>query len=210
MAVETLLAEALLTLEEAKLYLNRVLDDGGVAIVPTALTVQDDELIVRMINYVTGQAELHTARKLKSRTYDVTNGYLYAEGEGSGEVDASEYPVTAVTAVEEMDSAGAVGRALNISGIRLDGGGLIRLPSDSFADGALHRIAGTAGIVPGTAQWKAITGAALRWLEVMYQDQRNHFGRGATISVGAESITPIDTPMPKDVARVFDKLRRIL
>ncbi|MEY2849601.1 MAG: hypothetical protein RI885_2268 [Actinomycetota bacterium] len=193
---ETLLTEALLSVDEAEVYLK---------ITPGTAT----ELLTRLINYVTGQFELHTLRHLKTRAY--SGNAMLVDGEGTNEIDAKEWPVTLLSAIKELALDGTVLRTLNISGARISAAGTIYLMNDVLAEGSLnHQLELTAGYVATSADWKAITGAALRYLQFMYVDQANVIGRGATISVGGESTSLPDIAMPKDVLRALAPFVRLL
>ena len=185
---EALLTEALLTLEEVKLYIGETSTDR-------------DELITRKINYATGQMESHVKvkRKLKSRASVFT-----LDGTGELEIYAPEYPVTALASAEVLDVAGVVERALDITGCAFDSAGLIALRAEAFPKGTRNiKLTCTAGIVTTSAEWKALTGYALRWVQVMLADQTG-IGRGLSMSIGGVQATADWTyPMPPDLEKGF-------
>ena len=194
---ETLLVQALLTLEEAKVYLKRT-------------TTTDDEVITRLINYATGQIEQFTDRQLKLRTY-TGGGAIRFSGRGVNEVAFPQFPISTVDMIEVLDGTGAVIRELNITGWRASARGMLYLPNDGFERGYLNHVyTGAAGISTSSAEWKALTGICLRWVQVMFQDWHNGIGRGVAMTVGGNSVSLIDAPMPKDIRSALLPFARLM
>lgn len=198
----TLLTEALVSIDEAKLYLKRQgLDLGD----------DHDDLLKELINYATGQIEspAYTGRRLVSRTYTAGTA-LVVSGNGTSEIYAPEYPLTAVAAVRSLDGNGTP-TARVLTGMRFSPAGLIVLPHDVFPAGTRNiQIDCTAGIGLTSAQGKALQGAACRWIQVMLGDQNQGIGRGSTMSIGGASFSAnFETPMPRDVERVVRGFARV-
>lgn len=194
---ESPITGALVDLARAKSYMQR------------AGTTVDDDRLAEFLNYVTGQAESYTKRRLLSRTY-VGSTALVHDGTGCDEIRVLEYPVTSVTAIRRR-LTGATTEALNITGLRLRYGRFIWLENDRFTSGDANiEIDCIAGYIQASheSEIKALQGAALRWIQVLYQDYQEGLGRGVTVNVGTGSISMIDAEMPKDVKGVFDQFKR--
>lgn len=199
---ESLITGALVDLARAKQYLQQ----PPVGADPDT---SPDEMITQMINYATGQIRAHCGRQLLSGTL---TAQLH-NGTGCNELRTREYPIVSVSAIVERlkDPAGTT-RTLTITGLLIEGERTIRLPADTFTKGdqniAITYVAGYASPARDH-EIKAIQGAALRWIQVMWQDQSHGVGRGVTFGVGGESANLIDTPMPKDVALALAPFRRL-
>lgn len=204
MAVETAITGALVDQTRAVNYLQR-----------TGASVPAEHLdrISEFINYVTGEAERYTARRLLSRAYSAAgSGVLVVDGNNCNEIRAPEYPVTGVTSIKRRLSDGTT-QTLDITILRLPNEGrYIWLGRDYFTCGRANiELDIVAGYVATThaADVKALQAAALRWIQVLYQDYDKAIGRGQSIAIGNLSISEIDTAMPKDVEAVFRRFSRL-
>lgn len=199
MSVESAITGALVDQTRAVNYLQR-----------TGASVPQEHLdrISEFINYVTGEAERYTSRKLLSRAYTV----YVIDGNGCNEIRAPEYPVTAVSAIRRrLDPTNAT-QALVITDLRLPvNGTFIWLPRDTFTCGRANiELDFTAGYesTDHPAEVKALQGAALRWIQVLYNDYKDMIGRGSSLNVANLTVSMIDSPIPKDVKQVFDMFKR--
>lgn len=191
------MAEALLTLEEAQVYLRRA--DAAVA-----------DVIARGINYVTGAAEQYCARRLKRRAYAGATA-LVADGTGDNWVVLPEWPADVPTAARQVLGDGTT-EAVDLTGARVASDGVLYAYGVRFASGSRNYefdvVAGyDATDHPG--EWKALVAAALRWLQVWFQDHQNALGRGQNLSVGPESVSLALDPIPPDVKLALRPFRRI-
>jgi hypothetical protein len=191
------LSTPLVGLTQVKSYLKRL----------SAPDTTYDDMLNRMIDYATGQIEKYCARRFVSRVYATTAALLH-DGDGTQRLRVREWPVTTLTAVRERYQDGVTAtRTLNITGAEIERNGrVIYLPLDGFPEGDQNiEVDCTAGYLAGKhdAEIKALEAAALRWIQVMWQDQEHGIGRGTGISAGGESISFIDQPMPKDVERAL-------
>lgn len=197
----TILDEALITLDEAKRYLGA----GG-----ATFASAEDDLLTEMINFATGQMELYTGRKLKSRAYADDEGTepLYLDGNATGNLYASEYPITAWVGARYLD--GGTWYTIDDSGVWWDSAGLISLPNAVFPRGSRNiELSVTAGIDMASSQGRALASACCRWVQVLLADARTAIGRGSTINIGGVStVADFSTAMPRDVEKIVRAFAR--
>jgi hypothetical protein len=187
-ATETILGTALVTLEEAQVYLKR----------PSGT---EDEIITRLINYCTAKIEQHTRRHLKTTAYTSTTK-MVMNGSGDSSIECLEYPVTALAGAERLIDDVSTWQALDITGARFSSRGLIYLPRDFFPKGFRNvRLDVTAGILTSSVEWKGLVVLTLRYVQVAYQDYHLGRGRGTSIGAAGETVNLIDKPIPPDIAK---------
>lgn len=201
----TLAANALISLAQAKLYLKR--DE----------TTDDDEKIADFVDLVSAAIESYTHRKLLARTYDGTANNeptMILSGRGSKEIAVREYPVTSVSEIVERYADGATTRTLSLTGMRLlHGGRRIWLPYDEFPAGQNNvEVKCVAGYAEAThpSDVRTLRLAAMRYLQVVWQDYELALGRGQTLSVGGESVAVLPDELPKDVKMMLRPFERWL
>lgn len=198
-AVEPISDASFVTLEAARAYLDRE-------------TNQDfDAIISACVNGAAGRLERYTGRRLKSRAYAAATA-LVVDGEGRNELTLPEYPLTAIAEIRERYIDGT-SRKVIITNARFSEAGLLWLPNDYFGRGFRNiEIDCTAGYdqTLHPEAWADLRKCALRIVQVDFQDRVNQVGRGASFSVGGESLAFIDRPLPQDVEQILRDYRRIL
>lgn len=198
MALETAELEGnLVTLERARDYLMLATDEHN-------------EMVVRFINSTTHAIERYCGRKLKSRTYAA----LVHNGTGLDWLPLRQYPLTTLTAVREryMDTLGTT-RTMAISGYVVSEAGILYLPGDSFTRGWQNiEVDMVAGYKAGTHDDDLATLelAACRLLQVVMQDWHEKIGRGTSVSVGGETVSFMDKPIPEDVRTMLRPYMRAI
>lgn len=195
-------ANALCSLEEGRAYLK-------------IETADHDAWLAAMIDMVTGSAEVYTKRKLITRVYDGASGHepaMVLNGTGARDISLREFPCTAVTEATELYEDGTTTRTMDLTGARLImGGRRLWLPYDSFPRGQANILLKcTAGYVSGVhdSELRTLKLAALRMLQVSWQDYELALGRGTTIGVGNESVSVLATDLPEDVKTLLRPFER--
>lgn len=200
----TLKPYALVTLDDARDYLKR--EDG-----------EEDVRIVETINRVSAAIETYCRRKLVSRIYDSTSevaGHeptMLLSGRGDHEVLLREYPLTALAGVVHRYDDGTTTKTLTTTGWRIVPGHALFLPYDAFPIGRRNiEVRCTAGYLAGThdAELDTLRLAALRWIQIAWQDRDLGIGRGTNFSVGSQSVSLIPDAIPKDVASLLRPFER--
>ena len=196
----SLLAEALVTLAEAKSYLRI---DGS----------SEDTLLETLINGSTHQLETYTGRKLKSRTYTAED----YDGTGTPELILREYPVSSVASVnmdrlrqfgagtavslELLTVSGDEGRLTFTPGYVSSGLGIAR-----FLTGTkVVRITYTAGYATVPDDLKL---ACLKVVAIHFAHSREGADGVVSESIGGRSIVWVDG-LPKTVTDMLMHYRRL-
>ena len=192
-----LLASALTDVESARDYLQ--LSDDSL-----------DRRVIEWINAATGWIERRTRRALKSRSYSGASA-LKVNGYGTKEAVCPEYPVTTVSSVSVRESDGTL-TALDITGHRIEPGGVIFLPNDVIPEGEANvELTVIAGYLAAThdAELAVLEHACERLVLVYYQDWKDKIGRGTGYSVAGFSVSLIRDPVPADVSDLVDRFGRV-
>lgn len=195
---------ALVTLEEAKDYLKRESGD-------------DDLVVADCINRVSAAIETYCRRKLVSRTFDSASSVpgheptMLLSGRGDHEVLLREYPLTTLSGIVHRYEDGTNILTLNTTGWRIVPGHALFLPYSAFPVGRRNiEVRCVAGYLAGThdAELDTLRLAALRWVQIAYQDRDLSIGRGTNFAVGSQSVSLIPDAIPKDVASLLRPFER--
>lgn len=191
------LTEALVSLSEAKAYLKLA-------------NSANDAMVTELIDHASGQIAMHAGRRLKSATYSGSTA-LIANGTGKHWIYCPEYPVTTWTGGEVIEDDGVTLTTLDDTGVRINSRGRIYLPAGPFPKGSANiKLSVTAGILAGTPEWKALQGAALRLIQVMWEDQQTSAARKQSLTVDGQTLTFASYRMPADIRDALAPFVRII